>query len=1112
MSAAATSISPGMFEKVLVANRGEVAVRIARACTDLGVECVVALTQDEFNVLPTGSRALLGGRGARAYLDIPALVALARAQGCDAIHPGYGFLSESAAFARACAEAGLVFIGARPEVLEQFGDKTAARALATACGVSVPPGSAGPASLDDALAFLRGLPAGSPVMVKAVRGGGGRGMRIVNTEDELRGAYEQCRSEAVAAFGLADVSIERCVARARHIEVQVIGDGTGEVTQLGERECSVQRRHQKVIEMAPSPSLPPSLRQAIQSAAVRMARHVRYNGLGTFEFLVDDVTGEFVFIEANPRLQVEHTVTEQVCGIDLVTTQLRLAAGQSLASLELVQDLAPVPGGFALQFRVNLETMLPDGSTQAEGGLLSLYEPPSGPGVRVDGFARAGVVVTAAFDSLLAKVIVYQPRGTLASSLPVAVRALREFRVAGPGTNLALLEAIAADPTFAANRVHTRWLDDRLPQLLESAAGLVRREAIAPALQPSSSATPVTQDWQPDLAPGEQVVAASMPGVLVAFQVEAGAMAAAGQTLALIEAMKMEHAVSSPLSGRVVYLCASPGDVLRTGQPLLVLAPADGSGQLACAAEEIDLDAIRPDLARMHERHALTMDGARETAAARRHAQGGRTVRENIVDLCDDGSFAEYGGLAVAAQRLRRPVEELRQISPADGVVTGVATVNARTFGQEDASCVIVAYDYSVFAGTQGTFGHEKQDRIFALAAELERPLVLFAEGGGGRPGESDQDLRMVAGLYIPTFLRFGQLSGLIPLVGIVHGRCFAGNAALLGSCDVVIATRASNIGMGGPAMIEGGGLGIVRPEDIGPIGVQTANGVVDVAVDDEAAAVHAAKQYLSYFQGRHRVWTCADQRELRWRVPENRLRAYDIHAVIGGLADEGSVMELRAAYAPGMVTALVRIEGRPMGLIANNSRYLGGAINPQGSDKAARFMQLCDAHCLPMLSLCDTPGFMVGPAIEEEAMVRRCCRMFVTAANLTVPFMAVVLRKGYGLGSMAMAGGSFRAPMFAVSWPSGEFGGMGLEGAVRLGFKKELAAITDVAGRDAEFSRRVHEMYERGQALHAAAQLEIDSVIDPADTRRWITRNLASQRQMKAPNPRKRRSHVDTW
>jgi acetyl-CoA carboxylase carboxyltransferase component len=444
-------------------------------------------------------------------------------------------------------------------------------------------------------------------------------------------------------------------------------------------------------------------------------------------------------------------------------------------------------------------------------------------------------------------------------------------------------------------------------------------------------------------------------------------------------------------------------------------------------------------------------------------------------------------------------------------VITGVGTVNADEFGAEDASCVVVAYDYTVFAGTQGMQGHDKQDRIFSLAAQLKRPLVLFAEGGGGRPGDIDAEIRMVAGLYYDTFHLFGQLSAMVPLVGIANGRCFAGNAALLGSCDVVIATKSSSIGMGGPAMIEGGGLGIVRPEDVGPISVQAANGVVDLVVADEAAAVRSAKRYLSYFQGRLPTWTAVDQRLLRTLVPENRLRAYDMRAIIAALADDDSVTELRADYAHGMLTALIRIEGRPLGVIANNPRHLGGAIDAEGSDKAARFIQMCDAHGLPIVSLCDTPGFMVGTEIEKEAMVRRCCRMFVTAANISVPFMTVVIRKGYGLGSMAMAGGSFRTPLFVVSWPSGEFGGMGLEGNVRLGFKQELEAIADPKERDAEFKRRVAELYAKGRAINAAAHFEFDNVIDPSDTRRWVVRTLASQR----PNPvhlTKTRTHIDTW
>jgi acetyl-CoA carboxylase carboxyltransferase component len=355
------------------------------------------------------------------------------------------------------------------------------------------------------------------------------------------------------------------------------------------------------------------------------------------------------------------------------------------------------------------------------------------------------------------------------------------------------------------------------------------------------------------------------------------------------------------------------------------------------------------------------------------------------------------------------------------------------------------------------------------------------------------------------------KLSGQAPLVGIVSGRCFAGNAALLGCTDVIIATQDSNIGMGGPAMIEGGGLGIYRPEDIGPIEVQTKNGVVDVAVADEAEAVDVAKRYLSYFQGALADWTCADQRLLRQAIPENRLRAYEVRKVIETLADTGSVLELRAGFGLGMVTCLVRIEGRAFGLMANNPHHLGGAIDADAADKAARFMQRCEAYGLPILSLCDTPGFMVGPDVEKTAQVRHVSRMFVTAASLSVPFFAVVLRKGYGLGAQSMTGGSFHAPVFNISWPTGEFGGMGLEGAVRLGFKKELEAIADPEAREAEFRKRVDRSYAIGKAVNMAAHLEIDAVIDPMETRRWVIRGV------KSVPPRDDRGHsrkrfIDAW
>ena len=510
----------------------------------------------------------------------------------------------------------------------------------------------------------------------------------------------------------------------------------------------------------------------------------------------------------------------------------------------------------------------------------------------------------------------------------------------------------------------------------------------------------------------------------------------------------------------------------------------------------------------MLERHAVTRDERRPQAVAKRRKTGQRTVRENLTDLLDDGSFSEYGALAIAAQRRRRSLAELIEQSPADGLVAGTGTVNAEAFGSQAARCLAIAYDYTVFAGTQGVMNHKKTDRMLGLAAQWRLPVVLFAEGGGGRPG--DTDFVGVAGLDCHTFVGMAKLSGLVPLVGVVSGRCFAGNAALLGCCDVIIATDNATIGMAGPAMIEGGGLGSFKPEQVGPVSVQGPNGVIDVRVADEAAAVQVAKQYLSYFQGALSEWDCADQRELRQLIPENRLRVYDIRQVIRTLADTDSVLELRREFAPGLITAFIRIEGQPFGLLANNPEHLGGAIDAVAGDKAARFMQLCDAFDIPLLSLCDTPGFMVGPEAEKQATVRHVSRMFVAAASLTVPFFTVVLRKGYGLGAQAMAAGSFHSPLFTIAWPSAEFGAMGLEGAVRLGFAKELAAVEEPAARQQLLDKLVAKAYENGKGINMASFLEIDAVIDPVETRVWLLRGLNA-----TPKPAKRegkKRSVDTW
>jgi acetyl-CoA carboxylase carboxyltransferase component/acetyl/propionyl-CoA carboxylase alpha subunit len=1055
---------------------------------------------------------LIPGRGASAYLDIAAIIAAAQANRCDAVHPGYGFLSENVDFARACAAAGLTFVGPNTDALELFGNKVKARALAERCSVPVIAGTKGATSLDEVRAFMESLGPDGAVMIKAAAGGGGRGMRAVEDAAELEEAYARARSEAQAAFGSGDVYAERLIRDARHVEVQIIGDRHGAITAIGERECTIQRRNQKLIEIAPSPSLSASQRARLIDAAKTLTEAARYDNLGTFEFLLDasspDDANAIAFIEANPRLQVEHTVTEEVFSVDLVRAQLRVAGGESLADIGLTQEMIPVPRGYAMQLRINMETMDASGAAQPTGGTLAVFEPPSGPGIRVDTFGYAGYRTSAAFDSLLAKLIVHSPSPRYEDVCARAQRALREFRIEGVATNLSFLQALLADEDFRANRINTRFVEARIASLVARANDTpppLYFEERAPAK--TTSAAPKSP--RAELPPGAVAVTAPLHGTLVSIDVLDGDVVRAGQSVGVIEAMKMEHLVAAPQAGIVRAITAGIGLTMMAGEPILFLEPAEIAEHAEEESNETDPDAIRHDHAESIARHANTLDENRPDSVARRRKTNQRTARENVAQLCDPDSFIEYGALAIAAQRRRRALDDLIRNTPADGLIAGVGTVNADAFGAEATRCMALAYDYTVLAGTQGHMNHKKIDRMLTLAEEWRIPVVLYAEGGGGRPGDTDR--LGLTGLDGPSFVQFAKLSGLVPVIGIVSGYCFAGNAALLGCCDVIIATKNASIGMGGPAMIEGGGLGVYHPAEVGPVSFQAPNGVIDVLVEDEAEATDAARKYLSYFQGARADWSEPDRRLLRRVIPENRLRVYDIRNVIDLVADENSILELRRDFGVGMITAFIRIEGHPFGLIANNPKHLGGAIDADAGDKAARFLQLCDAHDIPVVSLCDTPGFMVGPDAEKTAIVRHVARMFVTGASLTVPVFTIVLRKGYGLGAQAMAAGGFHAPFFTVAWPTGEFGGMGLEGYVRLGFRKEMEAIADPVEREEFYRAKVASLYENGKAISIASVFEIDDVIDPADTRRWI---MAGLRSVPKPPPRttRKRPCVDAW
>ncbi|WP_026917769.1 acetyl-CoA carboxylase family protein [Gordonia shandongensis] len=1031
---------------LLIANRGEIALRIIATARDLGIETVAVYATDDAaapHVAAADRSVALPGAGPAGYLDGAAVIAAARAAGADTVHPGYGFLSENADFARACADAGLVFAGPGPDVLGRFGDKQAARAAARDLGLEVLAATEPGADLAEIEAFAAARSSG--ILLKARAGGGGRGIRMVGPGDDLAVEYRSAVAEAELGFGDPRVFAEEFLTGARHVEVQIAGDGRRAIA-VGDRDCSTQRRRQKVIETAPAPGVTPDVRAALHDAAERLCAAAGYRGLATVEFLVAGT--RWVFLEVNPRIQVEHTVTEEVTGLDLVAVSLLLAAGLDLADSGV--PAAPTSTGTAIQARVTLTS----------AGTMTGFTPPTGPGIRVDTVGRPGLALSSRYDPLLAKVIVRAPsRG---AALTKMAHALDAFVIDGVETDLDLLRRIIADDEFRDGPVDTGYLDRR-------------HDLVAVDLPEGLEEGRTDADGTPARAPfAGTVVDVADPDTTVVR----------GAPLAVVEAMKMQHEIVAPQTVTVTHRLVDRGRTVRAGQEVLLWRPAsnDAAGD---AAEPTVSARARADLEDVLDRHRLTRDEARPDAVARRRRLGRRTARENIDDLVDEGSLVEYGPLVLAAQKARRSVEDLIANTPADGLVGGLASIGAAAVGRDRAAAVVMSYDYTVLAGTQGWRNHAKTDRLLDIAERRGLPVVLFAEGGGGRPGDTDYDI--IAGLDVPTFRAMGRIRAHAPSIAVVSGRCFAGNAALAGTCDILIATPDANIGMGGPAMISGGGLGDFPPEAIGPVEVQRRNGVIDIVADDEAHAVDLARRVLGCFQGPVGEWAAPDPELARRVVPENRLRAYDVHRALNSIADVDSVIELGADHAPGMITAFMRVEGRPFGVIANSTAHLGGAIDAAGADKLADFLDLCQMRGMPIVSLCDTPGFMVGPESEEAATVRRFSRLFAVGARLTVPFGAVILRKGYGLGAMAMTAGSFRAPQFTVAWPTGEIGGMGLEGAVRLGFAKELAAAPDDAARDALYDDLVAMMYDRGRGLSAATTFEIDDVIDPADTRAWI-------------------------
>ena len=906
-----------------------------------------------------------------------------------------------------------------------------------------------------------------------------------------------------------------------------------------------------------------------------------------FEFLVDVSSDDnpandnspeeqaqpFAFIEANARLQVEHTVTEEVSGVDIVQAQIRLAEGATIAELGLDSPQVSVPRGYAIQARVCMESIREDGSIHPAGGTLTAYEAPSGPGVRTDGFGYGGYQTSLLFDSLLAKVIGHSPSANFADAIVRTSRALSEFRIEGVDTNIAFLQSILAHQDFASASIDTRFVDNEMTKL--AAASSQQRRFVTPAAGVPVAGIPAAGDPAADRetsAPVDGYAGArvedsrdplalfnhdmqvksqdaemdavskptgpvSLPvpvqGTIVSVDVAEGDEVRGGQTVATIEVLELHHVVTAARSGVVHTVSGTVGETIGEGDPIVLIMEAELEDDRLEQLGEIgpDPDSIRGDLQQVRQRRSYIYDDFRAEKVAKRHAKNQRSPSENIEHLFD-GTFREYGPLVTAASWQKQ--QWLRETTQADGLVMGIGMVNGDQFDDDRARAAVVHYDYMVVAGTQGGRGHYKQDRIYELAGRYRLPLVLFAEGGGGRPGISGGEAEprntadsVVAGAAavdvagqggggVPidsyTFTKLSQLSGLVPLVGVNSGRCFAGNTVMLACCDVIIAAENSTIGLGGPAMIEGGGLGIYTPEEVGPMSFQVPNGVVDILVKDDEEAIETARKYLSYFQGPIDHWEANDQRKLRHIVPDNRSNMYDMRDIIETITDQGSILELRRAFGTGIITAFIRIEGRPMGLIANNPHHLSGAIDSDAADKTARFLQLCDTFDLPVLSLMDCPGIMMGPEYERTALLRHCARMFVTGANMTVPMFGVVVRKAYGMGVRAMCGGSSLEPFFTVAWPTAEFADMTIDGRVRLTFADELAAIENPQERQALYEQRVAEAVDRARAVNSGGtNYGIDDVIDPVETRAWIAHGLRSLPPV-PPRTEKKRPNIDTW
>jgi len=1061
-----------MFPKIFIANRGEIAVRVIRAAHELGIQAVVPYPQDDrqgLHVYRADAAVPLPGQGVGAYLDAAAIVCAARESGCTAVHPGYGFLSENADFARHCAEAGLVFVGPAVRTLEMLGDKASARAFAAAHGVPVLPGTAQATTLAQAAAFVAEHGA---VMVKALAGGGGRGMCAVHDAQDLPAAFARCAAEARAAFGSDALYVERLALRPRHIEVQIIGDGRA-VQHLGERDCSVQRRHQKLVEIAPSPALAPGMRQRLCDAAVRMAQALHYRGLGTFEFLLDGE--DFFFIEANPRLQVEHTVTEAVTGVDLVAAQLRIAAGASLAQLGLAQP--PASRGFAIQARVNLESLQADGSVRAASGVIAHFAPPSGPRVRVDTCAYAGWHASPRYDSLVAKIIGHGD--DFASAARCTAAALAECELAPVNNNLDLLHAIVSDAAFVDGDFDTGYLATHLNRLLAHQRPGAQRP---PAATPAN--TSASQDSAANTLPeGAVGIFAPMPGVLLSVAACAGEALPAGATFAVLEAMKMEHLVHAPQALRLEAIVAQPGALLEQGSLLAWGLPAQVGAQETSAHTGAAPDATAPqdwsaEVAEIARRRQIAQQMGGPEKVARQKREGKLTARERIAALVDADSFAEIGALT-AFSRYDATGQALETL-PAN-LVAGTARIDGRK--------VALAVDDFTRRGGSGDAGIKaKQVFLEEYAGRMRLPVVRLLDGQSG--GGSVKMARDAGYHYLPVNPAWDAVVDNLSLVPVV---CAAlGPTAGLGAARLVMSHLAVLVeGLGqlftaGPPVVYGGTGEMLSKEELGGAAVHRYNGSIERFVRDEASAFAVIRSFLGYLPASvfeiPPVRACTDPARqsdawLLGAIPKNPRRPYAIGPILEAIFDAGSLFTY-AEYGDSTVTALARLDGHPVGVIASDPMK-GAAMSVPGAQAITRLVDLCETFHLPLVSITDQAGVNIGRVAEQQATIRAGARAIAAIYHARVPQAEIIVRRVYGVGGAGVVN-RHRANR-SWAWPSGDWGSLPARGGIEAAFRADIEASAD---REASIARIAAELEAISSPFRTAERFGVQDLIDPRDSR----------------------------